>query len=169
MLLIIIINILIPRSKNENSSVLSCLNVPAQHHSEASAFIMQGICAVGKEYYYGCSFLGLNFIPLLQCFSVKSAQSDRLVTMWNIAHKSPLRFFLTLFSLWGFFRLPLPFPWVPRSCRSSRASQSSSTGTKSSHNFLKSSKEKLYRNNVAFAFFLTSVDILWLLSLCYFL
>lgn len=169
MLLIIIISILIPRSKNENSSVLSCLNVPAQHHSEASAFIMQGICAVGKEYYYGCSFLGLNFIPLLQCFSVKSAQSYRLVTMWNIAHKSPLRFFLTLFSLWGFFRLPLPFPWVPRSCRSSRASQSSSTGTKSSHNFLKSSKEKLYRNNVAFAFFLTSVDILWLLSLCYFL
>lgn len=74
MLLIIIINIFIPRSKNENSSVLSYLNVPAQHHSEASAFIMQGICVVGKEYYCGYNFLGLRFIPLLQCFSVKSAQ-----------------------------------------------------------------------------------------------
>lgn len=44
-------NILIPRGKNENSSVLSFLNVPAQHHSEAGAFTLQGTCVLGKEYF----------------------------------------------------------------------------------------------------------------------
>lgn len=50
-MLLIIMNILIPRGKNENSSVLSFLNVPAQHHSEAGAFTLQGTCVLGKEYF----------------------------------------------------------------------------------------------------------------------
>lgn len=49
--MLFVINILIPRSKNENSSVLSCLNVPEQHHSKATAFTLKGTCVLWKEYY----------------------------------------------------------------------------------------------------------------------
>lgn len=50
-MLSIIISIFVPRNKNENNSVLSCLNMPAHHHSKASAFTLRGTCVLGKEYY----------------------------------------------------------------------------------------------------------------------
>lgn len=49
-MLLMVMNILIPRSKNENSSVLPFLNVSAQHHSKAGAFTLQGAYVLGKEY-----------------------------------------------------------------------------------------------------------------------